>query len=79
VHLLVALLFPRIDIAISVSGRRLSSSRERALATPRWMTDMSDGSRGGDRGPQASRPILSDIEALVLASAVLGLAYALLS
>jgi hypothetical protein len=79
VHLLVALLFPRIDIAISVSGRPLSSSRERALATPRWMTDMSDGSRGGDRGPQASRPILSDIEALVLASAVLGLAYALLS
>jgi hypothetical protein len=81
VHLLVALLFPRIDIAISVSGRRLSSSRERALATPRWMTDMSDGSRGGgpESGPQASGPILSDIEALVLASAVLGLAYALLS
>jgi len=79
VHLLVALLFPRIDIAISASGRRLSSSRERALATPRWMTDMSDGSRGGGSGPQASGPILSDIEALVLASAVLGLAYALLS
>jgi hypothetical protein len=81
VHLLVALLFPRIDIAISVSGRRLSSSRERALAAPRWMIDMSDGSRGGgpESGPQASGPILSDIEALVLASAVLGLAYALLS
>jgi hypothetical protein len=79
VHLLVALLFPRIDIAISAPGRRLSSSRERALTTPRWMTDMSDGSRGGGSGPQASGPILSDIEALVLASAVLGLAYALLS
>jgi hypothetical protein len=81
VHLLVALLFPRIDIAISVSGRRLSPSRERALATPRWMTDMSVGSRGGgsESEPQASAPILSDIEALVLASAVLGLAYALLS
>jgi hypothetical protein len=81
VHLLVALLFPRIDIAISISGRRLSPSRERALATPRWMTDMSDGSRaaGFESGPQASAPILSDIEALVLASAVLGLAYALLN
>ena len=80
-HLLVALLFPRIDIAISVSGRRLSPGRKRALATPRWMTDMSDGSRGGgsESGPQASAPILSDIEALVLASAVLGFAYALLS
>jgi hypothetical protein len=81
VHLLVAPLFPRIDIAISVSGRRLSPSPERALATPRWMTDMSVGSRGGgsESEPQASAPILSDIEALVLASAVLGVAYALLS
>lgn len=45
---------------------------------------MSDfGSRGENVppqfGPRASRPILSDVEALVLVSAVLGLALALLT
>jgi hypothetical protein len=43
---------------------------------------MSEGSRGKkvpESAPQAGVPILSDVEALVLASAVLGLAYALVS
>jgi len=69
-----------------LAPRSLSQRRARPISTglARWRSGMSDSASRGESvssevGPPASAPALSDIEAVAVASAVLALAFAILT
>jgi|AmaraimetFIIA100_FD_contig_111_400994_length_1958_multi_5_in_0_out_0_3 hypothetical protein len=73
-------IIPRVALSIS-TAREICHDLDRSREMEIGMSD--SGSRGGsvpsEFAPPASGPTLSDIEAIVVASAVLGLAFAILT